>query len=263
MEIPFYQTEWLGLKLKIITSDLNHNRLHPAGSEFYNAIYKKLLGASKIELPNQWLLKKRTLSEYISNIIIGLGLENPEIISIGCGFGIVEQPLIKAGMKLHLQECQPYSINYLHKYFSKEFEKTLFILSQDLKEIGDNSYDVVMCLTSTYCLDKNTLEDFLASVERILKPNGVFIWYETVLTIDDLIYSLKTLLIKQKNENEVLWGWKRSPLSHKAFAKKHGLHLQYVKFLDNFNHVITPKMALGIPSSNNTAWQIGVYKKHD
>lgn len=265
MNVPFYQTEWLGINLPDLAQKLGHDLSQVAGASFYNTIYQTLFNDKAFFLDQAWLDKKHNLSNWIHSFIKSNALENAAILSVGCGFGIVELPLIQEGMNIHLQECQPYSIQYMQKKYPEVFKKTKFILSEDLSNIPSDSYDVVFSITSTYCLDQYTLLSFLKAVRRILKKGGLFIWYETVLSLDDIIHYIKTnirqsIVGAKHHSKNILWGWKRSLGSQKCFCQKNGLTFVESYYFDQSNIVVTPQKFMGLPYEGSLAWQVGVYQ---
>lgn len=261
-KIPLYQTEWFGINLRDVAKKLGHPLTEVAGPDVYHEIYHRLLTRQEASLSTQWIEKKHQLSQWILSFLRKKQLDNASILSIGCGLGIVEQPLIKEGLKIDLQECQDLSISYLKKNHPKDFEKTNFIFSSDLKEIPDSSYDVVMAVTSTYCLTDETLLNFLTSVHRILKKQGIFVWYETALTVQDIVTYIRSILANH-DENGILWGWKRSLKNLQTLAKENQLHFLESYYFDSFNSEVTPGKILGIPYNSSVVWQMEVFKKHD
>lgn len=260
MKIPFYQNEWFNINLLEIAKDVSHPLQKVAGENVYHIIYDKLLNKKAGILSSQWVKGKYNLSDWLFKYFNKNNLNQSSILSIGCGLGIVEQPLIQKGIKIDLQECQNISIQYFKNNYPDDFQKTKFIISQDLKEVSNNSYEVVMAITSTYCLTDDILADFFNSVQRILKKNGIFIWYETALSMNDIYSYFKNLRFPQ---NGLLWGWKRSKKMFIKKAKKNKLVLSESYYFDSFNHLITPKTIFGIPIGKEISWQMLVFKKND
>jgi 2-polyprenyl-3-methyl-5-hydroxy-6-metoxy-1,4-benzoquinol methylase len=187
MQIPFYQTEWLGINLSKLIKEMSYPAHKVPDSKIYNELYKTIFQNNSFFLDLTWLERKRTLSAWLESYFEQHALKKAKMLSIGCGFGVIEAPLIKQGYNIELQECQEYSIEYFKRHYPEEFQKTKFILSNDLKNIQTSSYEVVLSITSTYCLDKEILDLFLTEVKSILKKGGIFIWYETALTMTDLM----------------------------------------------------------------------------
>ena len=147
---------------------------------------------------------------------------------------------------------------------SRYFKKSSFILSEDLSDIPSDTYDVVLSVTSTYCLNHQTLLNFLSAVKRILKKRGVFIWYDTILSLEDVINYIKStirhLLPGGKSDQKgVLWGWKRSLSDQSSLAQLEGLTWGENYYFDKNNSLISPSKLMGLPHGNLLSWQAGIY----
>ena len=260
MKLKFYQNDWLGLNLAEIGCKINHNKSHIAGSKFYNEIYHQVIGQNDFTLSQSWLEKKKNISDWIGSFLRSNIPSDASILSIGCGFGVVERPLIQEGMNITLQECQTHSLQYLQKKYPEVFEKTTLIISEDLSDIPSNSFDVIISITSTYCLNQETLCSFLESVKRILKKDGIFLWYETVLSLEDVLDVAYRLVRNVPSQDRVLWGWKRSLNRQHKLAKIYGFRQRKSHYFDGNNFEIFPRKFMGIPYGNSVRWQMGIYK---
>jgi len=260
MEIPFYQTEWLGINLAALARKEGIDCRRIGGTKFYNAFYQELFKGNNCNLNEAWLNKKYHLSNWLGSYFNSHLSKEAAILSVGCGFGVVEAPLIKMGYTIDLQECQPYSIQYMQKKHPKIFMKTKFVLSEDLRNMPSEKYDVVLSVTSTYCLQQKDLSQFLKAVRRILKKDGLFIWYETSLSMQEIITYLRTLIHPLDSHNTVLWGWKRLLTKQRALAQQSGFEYIHSFYFDKNNTQIQPRQVLGIPYGKSIAWQMGVYK---
>ncbi|MBW8308957.1 MAG: hypothetical protein K0M45_04885 [Candidatus Paracaedibacteraceae bacterium] len=259
MKLKFYQKEWFGENLEGLAKHYGHKLTDLAGDQIYRAVYQKLLSNQFTNISENWILKKEALSHYLSNILKSFKIEHPHILSVGCGVGIVEHFLIRQGFNIDLQECQDLSIQYLHTKFPEEYKSINFIESLDLKQIDNSCYNVVMAITSTYCLPNTILASFLDSINRITSSNGYFIWYETVLTKQEIINALKNL-VRGRTTEGLFWGWKRSTSSMIKLAKQHGFNLVKKSFLDSNN---VPLDTNGNWPPKQAAWQMMVFKKND
>ncbi len=257
MKIPFYQNEWLGINLLEISKSIGLQENEVANSLLYEKFYQKLKEKG-FPLSQIWVDRKRELARKLSNLRVLQG-RAASVLSIGAGLGIVEANLIKKGWNVDTQECQPYSISYMKQQYPDQFKKTRFFLSTDLSEIPSNSYDMILAVTSSYCLNDDTLELFLQSVRRLLKKGGVFIWYETSLTWHDIIIHIKSKFLG--HPSGVLWGWKRSFKTVNKLAQKNGFSLLDHLYLDQDNKEISSSERIGLPTNKNVAWQLGIYQR--
>ncbi|MGV8948017.1 MAG: class I SAM-dependent methyltransferase [Candidatus Paracaedibacter sp.] len=265
MKIPFYQSSWLGINLLDLAKDIGHDTKQIVGPNFFSAFYQTVLSKTKSGPNKLWLEKKSNLSKWLMNFLTQNSQNKSSILSVGCGFGVVEIPLIQKGLRVDLQECQTHSIQYMQKNHPDIFEKTSFILSVDLSNIPSNSYDVVLSITSTYCLDQQTLLSFLEAVKRILKKGGIFIWYDTVLSIEDIVCYAKStirhIVVRDKSQQDlVLWGWKRSLRHQSLRANSKGLELIQTFYFDKDNSVMVPSKFMGLPYGQSLSWQMGIYR---
>ncbi len=262
MKIELYQSHWFNVDLQELASCYKHPLNKVADEKIYQGIYEHLLYNNFKFVSQGWLNKKNALSNYLSEFFENNGLKHSKILSVGCGLGTVEKTLIQKGFKIDLQECQDISIKYLQNNFPEDFKKTNFINSIDLKEINDQSYNVAMAITSTYCLSDQILTNFLKSVHRIIDRNGFFIWYETALSFNDIFNFLK-MKIRNNKPTGILWGWKRSLNTLIRKALKNGFKLVNSCYLDENNKVMYPRKFIFFPIGKNVAWQMMVFKKND
>lgn len=262
INLPFYQSCWHGIDLMTLQKGKYSNSKKVADSILYEDLYEALK-VRKFALSASWVEDKIKLSEWIKKIILEYKPKTSSILSVGCGLGIVEEELIKDGFKIDLQECQSSSLEFAKNRLKNKNVK--FIISEDLSACNTNSYNVVMAITSTYCLDEATLEKFLQSVARILKKDGVFIWYETCLTWQDIWQYVKTRIYSHiyhnGKQNGILWGWKRSLPAQTKLASKYGFYLDKSFYLTSTNECLeNPRIIFGVPLGENLIWQTGVYK---
>ncbi len=256
-DIPFYQTNWHGINLLDIAKKVCLNKNELPGASFYEKFYK-LLEENKVLLSSDWVDKKKQLAIEIKNILTKYYNKDNIILSVGSGFGIVELELIKAGFNIDLQECQEYSLQHI-----TDRQNLKIIISNDLSEIPSDHYDIVMAITSTYCLNLQTLGQFLSAISRVIKKDGILIWYETSLTYYDIFGSVKMLVynkLKGVDAIGVLWGWKRSMSAQKKTAIKNKLHPLEQLYFDKNNSIIKPNLVFNMPLDQKVAWQLGIYK---
>ena len=260
MKVKFFQQEWFGESLAHHRDKLNLPKGALASSEIYTSIYESLLDHNFRNISEEWISKKLTLIPLISDIINQEKID-PKILSIGCGLGIIEHELIKLGFSVDMQECQDISTKYVFERFPNDFIGHKFYNSFDLSDISDNQYSVIISVTSTYCLSDDVLKIFLSKVNNLLTKDGIFIWYETVLTAQDL-YSYFRQLFSARDE-DVFWGWKRSVGDFYNRMSANGFALKEHLYLDALNCPTHPKFILGIPYSNTPTWQMMVFQKND
>lgn len=262
MKIPFYQTKWFNISLQGLAKKIGHKYEKVADSKIYHHLYKQLMTNYSSLITEDWIQKKHNLSNWLYKFLLKNKLDKGAILSVGCGLGVVEQPLIDKDLKIDLQECQDISIQYLAHMNIDTYKKANFLLSQDLGEIKGSSYDSVLSITSTYCLNNHEIKSFLSDINRIIKPKGIFIWYETSLSLNDFFQYIKNRLLFRKSEG-ILWGWKRSINSFVNFAKENNLYVKNIYFFDKDNNEVKINNIFGLVKNPNIAWQMVVFQKYD
>jgi SAM-dependent methyltransferase len=261
MKIPFYQSQWFNVDLVSLAKTLGHSVSDVADARIYREVYKRLLNEGTQVPSIEWIAKKHKLSDWLEDYFRDKKLEKSSILSIGCGLGVVEQPLIEKKFLVDLHECQNVSVRYLKKNYPKEYKKTKLILSYDLKSIRDKSYDTVMAITSTYGLDDETLKSFFENIARVIKKDGTFLFYETVLNFLDFKNKLRKIVFNEKSEG-LLWGWKRSRGEFIKIAKKFGFRVESYYCFDNENNIVNYKNSLSRYVCPNLSWEMIVFKSN-
>jgi hypothetical protein len=260
MKVPFYQSQWFNVDLAGLAHSLGHSISDVADGRLYAEVYKKLLSEDNKGPSAEWIAKKHRLSDWLCGYFKNKGLEKTSILSIGCGLGVVEQPLIKQGFLIDLQECQSISIDYFKEKYPEDYKNIKLILSDVLKSVKDHFYDTVMAITSTYGLDDSTLTDFFESVSRVIKKGGTFLLYETVLTFSDIKNEFKKVMLNRGTDG-LLWGWKRSRNEFVNRAKKNGLSVADDYYFDNNNHLVKFNNLFERYLNFNSTWGMLVFKK--
>ena len=104
--------------------------------------------------------------EYIGNV------DGLKILDLGCGEGGYSRELAKRNAKVVAVDCSEKAIKYSMKLAKEEALDIKHYIrnSNDLYEINDNEFDIVLC--SMMLMDCEDLEGTLREVVRVLKPNG-------------------------------------------------------------------------------------------
>ena len=104
--------------------------------------------------------------EYIGNV------DGLKILDLGCGEGGYSRELAKRNAKVVAVDCSEKAIKYSMKLAKEEALDIKHYIrnSNDLYEINDNEFDIVLC--SMMLMDCEDLEGTLSEVVRVLKPNG-------------------------------------------------------------------------------------------
>ncbi len=260
MEVGFYQTKWHGIDICDIAEQNNHNFDNLANSEIYKSLYEKMALRKDFSITADFVEEKEKLSSWLFDKLKDNQYQKSNILSLGCGLGLIELELFKKGIRVDLQESQEISIEYIKRFHIDKFKDFNFICSQDLSNIDDGKYDVVLAITCSYCLDRATMKHFLEGVNRVLKDKGIFIWYDTSLSFSNMIRNIYYNFRKTKHAG-VFWGWKRSIPFWIKMARDQGFSVESVSFFDEKNNVVFPRKLFNIPFRNIGKWQAIILKK--
>ncbi|MDR1475409.1 MAG: class I SAM-dependent methyltransferase [Holosporales bacterium] len=268
MKIPLQQTQWHGIDLVRLAADIGHDFRKLPDGRFFEAFYNKLFAnGQKLELSQSFVENKRELAHKFGQLLDKCSTRDASILSVGVGPGVAEAYLINDGWKVDLQECQKTSIEYfIHAYKNLLYQARIYY-SEDMTDIDSEKYHVVICSIMSHHLSLDIVEKVLASVRRILKPDGVFIWCDIPLTWHELyqyskFYIYNHLYRVPYERNGIFWGWKRSISVWHNLAKQNGFDLLEQVYLDSkTREFINPPHYFGTAFGKNIAEQITVYKK--
>lgn len=99
-------------------------------------------------------------------------VDGKDILDLGCGEGGYSRALVKKGASLTSVDCSEKAIQYAQDLADKENLTIRHYVrnSNDLYEISDNSFDIVLC--SMMLMDCEDFEGTIREVVRVLKPDG-------------------------------------------------------------------------------------------
>lgn len=162
---------------------------------FYASLYDELIGEA---------CYKEFMGAYFEHAIreYGINLKDAQILSAGCGTGLVESRIIE---QYQLDGDQLYGID-LSKAMIREARKRIHADVGNVLELDPSvrMWDIVFSGLNVYhYVDAERLEDAIAKTAAILKPNGWFIgdfitpdhirWYPNVLrSSDEQVISVRT-----------------------------------------------------------------------
>jgi 2-polyprenyl-3-methyl-5-hydroxy-6-metoxy-1,4-benzoquinol methylase len=215
MEFLFYQDEWQGLKLQEIYHAQNRTI---ADSTFYRSFYETLLTQGK-DISKKWVAQKHNISEWLESEYLIPMLKRdiaPKILSIGAGLGIIEEPLLRKGYRIDLQECQEKSLENIIKAHPNV--KYYICDCRNMRDISSNSYDMVYAVGVDYIFGRYDYKIMLDEIARLIKPDGIVI----VVNISNIsITGLFRELIRpfyygivKKDSRGIPWGYKRTLGEH-------------------------------------------------
>jgi SAM-dependent methyltransferase len=238
MELIFCEEEWHNILLQ--TVDRRQHSSEIADADFYKTFYETFddNGGS---LSPEWLDRKTNISQWIEKTFLqlpaGMNKDSFKILSLGVGLGIIEEPWIRKGFQVHLQECQEVSLKRLRSKF-----QTVPIHIGDARSVNapGGQYSLVIFSALDYVFDRKGYRELLQEVRRLLNPEGKAVCVcVSNLGFKAMIFSLIKKLISHRNKESVIpWGYHRTVGEHIRSGKKAGLTAEKVYIFDNHLHPI-------------------------
>jgi len=219
-----FSNDWHGVDLIEVARAANVPIDQVANHHFYEHLYRKWK-TQQFEPEPGWIAGKRKWAETYRDLVLVHAPATSRVLSVGAGLGHVERHMVSLGMHVDLQECQSESLD------PSDFPDSRIWVSQDLHPVPDASYDVVLALSLVYVFDEIAYATFLRDCHRVLRPGGL-------LVVSDHDPSLPLSRVKQwllnkvKRRRELMWGWLRSPNSHRNTAEQSGFRYLEQRFYD-------------------------------
>lgn len=215
-----YLREWNGVRLLDVAKAKNADPKRLCKSDIYEEFYRRL-HADGFKIGSDWISSKANLTDITKNMLLQYSANDARIISVGAGLGVVEEPLIRAGWDITLQECQGESFSYL-KEKKVEFKE---LISNDLSVVETNAFDLCLMYGISYVFSQKSYAKYAKELHRIIKPGEFLFMWDPVgaLTSNEkpsLVQRIKNnnfirkLAGKPLIEPDVFWGWIRSADVH-------------------------------------------------
>jgi hypothetical protein len=238
MELIFCEKEWHNILLQNIDPRQSARKI--ADTDFYKKFYEVLDDNGGLLSP-EWLNRKTNISQWIEKTFLqlpaGVNKDSFKILSLGVGLGIIEEPWIRKGFQVHLQECQEVSLKRLRGKF-----QTVPIYIGDARSVNApaGQYSLVVLSALDYVFDRKGYQQLLTEVQRLLSPEGKAVCLcVSNLSFKRMIFSLIKKLISHRNKESVVpWGYRRTVGEHIRLGKKVGLAAKKVYIFDNYLHPI-------------------------
>jgi len=233
--IKLYQNNWHGIEF----SSFGQNDIKKiAGLDFYNRFYNEFFLKFKYfdDLNKDWLNYKNKMAKIIQK---EFG-DKKNILSIGCGIGVVEKYILENNQNINLTAIEP-SKNVCK--WIKDF-KNIDIKYGYFPEIINQkqNFDIAYANGIDYVFDERQYHFFLKSVVDYGIKELIIIsasYYEPnfILYTKEII---RDMLIKFNlfNKNIQFWGYKRSLIDQFSAMNKAGFKKMYLKYKSNNTIVI-------------------------
>ena len=165
----FTQKEWLGINFEELPIELYSDKLPSA--EFYSLFYREL-DKKYIDLshfPVEWLNFKLNTAHALSHFI----LRDGNILSYGCGLGIIEKYLIE-NYGVNKIEGFDFALSSQVGYKNENFQR---VFSEE--GISSKIYEVIYLSQVIYSIDDSEAISLLSFLFKRLKHNGKLIIINT------------------------------------------------------------------------------------
>jgi len=233
--IKFYQNNWHGIKF---SSFGKNNLKNIADINFYNKFYNKFFLKFKYfdDLSNDWLNYKSEVAKIIQK---QFGDKN-NILSIGCGIGIVEKYIVENNQNINLTVIEPSknACKWIENFRNIDIKYGYFpeILNQK------QNFDIAYVNVVDYIFNKYQYHNFLKSIfdygiRELIIVSASYYEPNFILHTKEII---RDILIKFDlyNSNIQFWGYKRSVNEQFAAISKAGFKKMYLKYKSNNTIVI-------------------------
>lgn len=164
----YYQSEWLGIPFESFTKMTS---LKLADGYFYSSFYEVFFRKyRKIEeLDPSWVELKLQVMKFLK--LHSKFKREGNILSIGCGLGIVEKGLIEEGFtNLEITEVSQEPLKWLLPKISHG-NIHIGLFPECLP--ANRLYDLIYISSVEYCFDQDQLNGFLKCVKERLVPEGI------------------------------------------------------------------------------------------
>jgi hypothetical protein len=207
-----YQTQWHGINFKeFSTCSLTNIATEEFYDKFYNAFFKKFKNYKDID--KNWVDYKMSIAKHIENII----KEKNNILSIGCGIGIVEDYLSKQNSGKNIVAIEP-SKN-VSRWLKSNKNVTLYDGYFPQVLANTQKFDFAYANGVDYVFDQDEYLVFLESVVNYGITDFLVISsssYNIKTIVKDSIKSLLEFLrIRKISDRGQFWGYLRSAREQK------------------------------------------------
>ena len=223
--MKLYQFSWLGINFSELNIKKYSNR--QADKNFYYLFYKFLFKKYQNldKLPKPWLKHKINIAKFLHKISIKkIKKKNINLLSIGCGLGLIENYLSQKNLVITATECQSISTRFLKKEIN-------FLETKKLTQFKNKYYDIIFASGIDYVFTNNEYQKFLINLKKIDCKYVIFTDIIIMSKLEIYISYLKSI-IKYKYFGQ-FWGWIRPVNEHLNIFKESGFKI--IKFKKMIN----------------------------
>lgn len=188
-----YQTEWHGIPFESFVK-ISSSKLADASfySAFYDAFFKKYQKLN--ELDPSWIELKLQTKEFLKQH--SKLKKDSNILSVGCGLGIIEKALIEDGYSnLSITEVSTEPLRWLLPHIPSN---NVYIGSFPNCIPANKLYDFIYLSSVEYFFDQDQLIDFLKAVADHLSTGGICLmisWsFESMKPLQTAVVNMKDLV---------------------------------------------------------------------
>ena len=229
-----FQRTWQGLDIDALPEATT---LAPAGTSFYEQFYSEAEKSPRNwSGRGRWIEEKRRLGYLLDDLFAERGIDahaNHRILSLGAGFGLVEDVLVERGHVVDVQDCQVISIR---SFRERHAGSGAFVCDARSISAMNGSYSAVCLIALEYAFNSSEYQELLREVARTLRPSGLAVLVSVSnLRARDVLLSwprrLKDRLL-HRGRPAVYWGYSRSVDVHARAAACAGMRVDSVLGLD-------------------------------
>jgi SAM-dependent methyltransferase len=226
-----FQSNWNGVDLEAIAMLPGTLEAGAPGPRFYAEYYRRLAaagGAGGTDWERDKLANSEALRGWLDQLARQLGRDAAQlnVISVGAGLGVVEQPLLLQGYNITLHEIQEESLDQARRRFAVARHELRTAVGP-LAEITER-FDVAYLGTCEYCLTSDKAhEEFLQSVRDVLVPGGSIIAMDVAPSWRMVTHDL---LDRVGLHRGILWGEARSARRRDAAMTRAGFQVKRIEY---------------------------------
>lgn len=206
---------------KIIKQDNKEQPFESLANDWWNPVgkFKLLHDYNEVRLP---YIIKAIKSNF--NIINETELSNLDLLDVGCGGGLIAEPLAKLNINVTAIDTSKNAINVAKQHASSNNVEVNY-LNKELKNLDSNlKFDIILALEILEHVDN--VNDFIEKLLQFAKPNSIIVF-------STINRNLKSLLLAKLTAEYILRWLPAGIHEYKKFIKP--FELEKCFNIHNFN----------------------------